>query len=124
MLEYQDITFEKPNIESNPMPPHGGPTINAIEEVTDFGEIRQAKIPINLLKEYLFECGILLEHNEAFERTLQKLVNQGIFQFGPYPEEKYVVAIEGKKPLVIPYQGPNLNKKTLVIPWEESTKTT
>ena len=50
-------------------------------------------------------------------------MDQGIVQFEPYPEEKYVVAIEGKKPLVIPCQGPNLNKKTLVIPWEESAKT-
>ena len=72
------------------MPSHGGPTINAIEVVTDFGAIRQAETPINLLKEYLFECGFLLEHNKAFERTLQKLMDQGIVQFGPYPEEKYV----------------------------------
>ena len=106
------------------MPPHGGATINVIEVVTDFGEIRQAETPIELLKEYLFKYGFLLKHNKAFERTLQKLMDQGIVQFGPYPEAKYVTAVEGKKPLVIPCQGPNLNKKTLVIPWEESTETT
>ena len=78
LLESQDITFDKPNIKSNHMPPHGGPTINAIEVVTDFGETIKAKTPINLLKEYLFECGFLLEHNKAFETTLQKLVDQGI----------------------------------------------
>ena len=27
----------------------------------------------NILKEYLFKCGFLLEHNEAFEKMLQKL---------------------------------------------------
>ena len=27
-----------------------------------------------------------------------------------------------KKPLVIPYQGPKLNKKSIVIPWGESTE--
>ena len=82
---------------------------------------RQAKAPINLLKKYLLECGFLLEHNEAFGRTLKKLVDQGIVQLGPYPEEEYVATIEGntKNPLVIPFQGPNLNKKTLVIPWGE-----
>ena len=105
------------------MPLHGASIINAIEVVTDFGETRQAKASINLLKEYLLEYGFLLEHNKAFERTLQKLVDQGIVQFGPYPEEKYVAVMEGKKPLVIPYQGPNLNKKSPVIPWEESAKT-
>ena len=124
LLESQDITFEKPNIKTNPIPPYEGPTINAIEIATDFGEIRQEETPINLLKEYMFECGFLLEHNKAFERTLQKLMDQGIVQFGPYPEEKYVATIEGKKPLVIPCQGPDLNKKTPVIPWEESTETT
>ena len=100
------------------MPPHGGLTINAIEVVTDLGAARRVKAPINLLKEYLLECGFLLEHNEAFERTLQQLVDQGIVQFGPYPEGEYVAAIEGgtNKPLVIPCQRPNLNKKTLVIP--------
>ena len=120
LLEAQDITFEKPNVKSNPMPPHGGPTINAIEVVTDFGAGRQAKSPIRLLKEYLLECGFLLEHNEAFEKTLQQLVDQGIVQFGPYPEAKYIAAIEGstKKPLVIPYH----DKKTLVIPWRDSTE--
>ena len=50
-------------------------------------------------------------------------MDQGIVQFRPYPEEKYVAKIEGEKPLVIPCQGSNLNKKTLVIPWEESTET-
>ena len=76
------------------------------------------------MKEYLFECGFLLEHNEAFETTLQKLVDQGIVQFGLYPEEKYVATIGGKKPLVIPCQGPSLTKKTLVIPWGESEEIT
>ena len=77
MLESQDITFEKHNIKSNPMPPHGGPTKNAIEVVANFGAIRQAKTSISLLKEYLWEYGFLLEYNEAFEKTLQKLVDQG-----------------------------------------------
>ena len=68
---------------------------------------------------------VLLEHNEAFEKTLQKFVDQGIVQFRKYPKEEYVAAINGssKKPLVIPCQGPNLNKKTLVIPWRDSTET-
>ena len=87
------------------MPPHDGPVVNAIEVVTDFGAARKVKILINLLKEYMLECGFLLEHNEAFEKTLQKL------------KEEYIAAVDGseKKPLVIPYQGPNLANKTLVI---------
>ena len=68
------------------------------------------------------ECGFLLEHNKAFETTLENLVDQGIVQFGLYPEEKYVATIGGKNPLVIPCQGPSLTKKTLVIPWGESTE--
>ena len=82
------------------MPPHGGPAINVIKVVIDCG-----KAPINLLKEYLLECGFLLEHNEAFKRTLQQLVDQGIVQFGLYPEGEYIETIQGgiKKPLVIPF---------------------
>ena len=53
------------------MPPHGGLEINAIKVVTDYGAARRIKALINLLKEYLLECGFLLEHNEAFEKTLQ-----------------------------------------------------
>ena len=106
------------------MPPHGGPTINAIEVVTDFGRTIKAKNPINLLKAYLFECGFLLEHNKAFEITLENLVDWGIVQFRLYPEEKYIATIGGKKPLVIPCQGPSLTKKTLVIPWGELAEVT
>ena len=40
LLDAQDITFDKPNIKSNPMPPHGGPAINSIEVVTNFGAAR------------------------------------------------------------------------------------
>ena len=75
LLDSQDITFDKPNIKINPMHPHGGPVVNAIEVVTNSEAARQVKAPISLLKEYLLECGFLLEHNEAFKRTLQKLVD-------------------------------------------------
>ena len=60
------------------MPPHGRPIVNAIEVVTNHGASRRVKALIDLLGEYLFECGFLLEHNEAFEKTLQKLVDQRI----------------------------------------------
>ena len=38
LLGSQDITFDKLNIKTNPMPPHGGPAVNVIEVVTDFRE--------------------------------------------------------------------------------------
>ena len=79
------------------MPLHDRQTINTIEVANDCGASRQAKTPINLLKEYLFKYGFLLEHNEAFEKTLQKLGDQGIVQFRPYPEEKYKATLKGKK---------------------------
>ena len=49
-LDSQGITFDKPNIKKNLIPLHGGPTVNAIEVVTNFGAARQVKAPINLLK--------------------------------------------------------------------------
>ena len=50
LLDSQDITFEKPNITSDPTLSHDGLTINAIEVVTDSGASGQAKTPINSLK--------------------------------------------------------------------------
>ena len=94
-MDSQDITFDKPNIKTNLVPLHGGTTTNAIEVVTDLGAVRRVKAPINLLKEYMLECGFLLEHNEAFEKTIQKLVDQRIVQFGPYPKGEYLGGIEG-----------------------------
>ena len=46
-------------------------------------------------------------------------MDQGIVQFGPYPEDEYIASIEGgtKKPFLIPFQGLNHNKKSLVISW-------
>ena len=48
-----------------------------------------------------------------------------IVQFGSYAKGESVATVEGskKKPLVISFQWPNLNKKTLVIPWGEATET-
>ena len=92
------------------MPPHDGPTINAIEVVTDSGERKHAKTPMNLLKGYLFECGFLLERNEAFERTVQKLRDQGRLQLGPYFEETCVATRKGKA-WVPPIQETSANRE-------------
>ncbi|XP_058763854.1 uncharacterized protein LOC131637289 [Vicia villosa] len=122
LIESQDITFEKPNIKTNPMPPHGGSNVNAIEVATDHEGTKRVKAPIDLLKEYLFEQGFLLEHNEAFEDTLQKLVDQKMVQFKYYTKEEYIATINvnTRKPLVIPCQGPMSTKKPLVIPYTDS----
>ena len=37
-----------------------------------------------------------MEHNEAFEKTPLNLVDQGIVQFGQYPEEKYKSILKGE----------------------------
>ena len=39
--------------------------------------------------------GFLLEHNDAFDKTLQKWMDQGIIQFGQHLEEEYVDVIDG-----------------------------
>ncbi|XP_058742506.1 uncharacterized protein LOC131615002 [Vicia villosa] len=102
---------------TNPMPRHDG-TVNAIEVVTEQEFVQQRSSPIDALKRYLLAKGFVLEHNEAFKTTLQRLVNQGVVQFKEYPEEEYVAMLDRNEPLMIPRQGA---RKTLIIPCAKAT---
>src|SRR4051812_27348744 len=112
LIESGAIAFDKPNVKTNPMPRHDG-TVNAIEVVTEQEFVQQRSSPIDTLKRYLLAKGFILEHNEAFKTTLQRLVDQGVIQFKEYPEEEYVAMLERNEPLIIPRQGA---RKTLIIP--------
>ncbi|XP_058741003.1 uncharacterized protein LOC131613342 [Vicia villosa] len=103
--------------DTNPMPRHDG-TVNAIEVVTEQEFVQQRSSPIDALKRYLLAKGFVLEHNEAFKTTLQRLVNQGVVQFKEYPEEEYVAMLDRNEPLMIPRQGA---RKTLIIPCAKAT---
>ncbi|XP_058744334.1 uncharacterized protein LOC131616905 [Vicia villosa] len=106
------IAFDKPNVKTNPMPRHDG-MVNAIEVVTEQELVQQRSSPIDSLKRYLLARGFILEHNEAFKDTLQRLVDQGIIQLKEHPEEEYVAMLERNEPLIIPSAG---TRKTLIIP--------
>ncbi|XP_058733094.1 uncharacterized protein LOC131604686 [Vicia villosa] len=112
LIESGEIAFDKPNVKTNPMPHHDG-TVNAIEFVTKQEVVQQRSSPIDALKRYLLARGFILEHNEAFKDTLQRLVDQGLIQLKEHPEEKYVAMLEINEPLIIPTQGA---KKPLIIP--------
>ncbi|XP_058746982.1 uncharacterized protein LOC131619962 [Vicia villosa] len=99
------------------MPRHDG-AVNAIEVVTEQEFVQQRSSPIDALKRYLLAKGFVLEHNEAFKTTLQRLVNQGLVQFKEYPEEEYVAMLDRNEPLMIPRQGA---RKTLIIPCAKAT---
>ncbi|XP_058780331.1 uncharacterized protein LOC131653979 [Vicia villosa] len=103
--------------DTNPMPRHDG-AVNAIEVVTEQEFVQQRSSPIDALKRYLLAKGFVLEHNEAFKTTLQRLVNQGVVQFKEYPEEEYVAMLDRNEPLMIPRQGA---RKTLIIPCAKAT---
>ncbi|XP_058727163.1 uncharacterized protein LOC131598598 [Vicia villosa] len=103
--------------DTNPMPRHDG-AVNAIEVVTEQEFVQQRSSPIDTLKRYLLAKGFVLEHNEAFKTTLQRLVNQGVVQFKEYPEEEYVAMLDRNEPLMIPRQGA---RKTLIIPCAKAT---
>ncbi|XP_058760553.1 uncharacterized protein LOC131633896 [Vicia villosa] len=91
--------------------------VNAIEVVTKQELVQQRSSPIDALKRYLLARGFILEHNEAFKGTLQKLVDQGVIQLKEYLEEEYVAMIERNEPLIIPSSGA---RKTLIIPCAKS----
>src|SRR3954469_10672049 len=112
LIESGEIAFDKPNVKTNPMPRHDG-TVYAIEVVTEQEFVQQQSSPIDALKRYLLAKGFILEHNEAFKTTLQRLVDQGVVRFKEYPEEEYVAVLERNEPLIIPRQGA---RKTLIIP--------
>ncbi|XP_058733409.1 uncharacterized protein LOC131605022 [Vicia villosa] len=112
LIESGEIAFDKPNMKTNPMPRHDG-TVNAIEVVTEQELVQQRSSPIDALKRCLLTKGFILEHNEAFKNTLQRLVDQGVIQLKEYPEEEYVAMLERNEPLIIPSQGA---RKPLVIP--------
>ncbi|XP_058726052.1 uncharacterized protein LOC131597365 [Vicia villosa] len=112
LIESGAIAFDKPNVKTNPMPRHDG-TVNAIEVVTEQEFVQQRSSPIDALKRYLLTKGFILEHNEAFKTTLQRLVDQGVVRFKEYPEEEYVAMLDRNEPLMIPRQGA---RKTLIIP--------
>ncbi|XP_058784944.1 uncharacterized protein LOC131659833 [Vicia villosa] len=112
LIESGAIAFDKPNVKTNPMPRHDG-TVNAIEVVTEQELVQQRSSPIDALKRYLLARGFILEHNEAFKKTLQRLVDQGVIQFEEHPEEEYVAMMDRNEPLMIPRQGA---RKTLIIP--------
>ncbi|XP_058754106.1 uncharacterized protein LOC131627283 [Vicia villosa] len=103
--------------DTNPMPRHDG-AVNAIEVVTEQEFVQQRSSPIDALKRCLLAKGFVLEHNEAFKTTLQRLVNQGVVQFKEYPEEEYVAMLDRNEPLMIPRQGA---RKTLIIPCAKAT---
>ncbi|XP_058775445.1 uncharacterized protein LOC131649706 [Vicia villosa] len=112
LIESREIAFDKPNVKTNPMPRHDG-TVNTIEVITEQELVQQRSSPIDALKRYLLARGFILEHNEAFKDTLQRLMDQGIIQLKEHPEEKYVALLERNEPLIIPSAGA---RKTLIIP--------
>lgn len=83
MIDSQAITFDKPALDfkTNLMPTHVGPSVNVVENFVDkelINGMERVKTPISILKEQLLKHGFLIEHNDAFEKTLQQLMNQGV----------------------------------------------
>lgn len=56
--------------------------------------MEQVKTPISILKENLLKCGFLLEHNDAFEKNLQQLMNQGVVQIKRLSKEECMVVVD------------------------------
>src|SRR3954463_1012799 len=127
LIESGAIAFDKPNVKTNPMPHHEG-TVNAIEVVNEQELVQQRNSPIDALKRYLLIKGFILEHNEAFKDTLQRLMDQGLIQLEEHPEEEYVAMVERNEPLMIPAQGARkpliipCSRPPLMIPTQEHTK--
>src|SRR3954462_15906030 len=99
-------------MKKNPMLHHDG-AVNAIEVVSEQELVQQRNSPIDALKRYLLINGFILEHNEAFKDTLQRLMDQGLIQLKEHSEEEYVAMVDRYEPLIMPSQG---ERKPLIIP--------
>ncbi|XP_020221065.1 uncharacterized protein LOC109803801 [Cajanus cajan] len=124
---------DNPNIGNNPLPGHGGPIVNSIEENKEqlmIRRVKDVKTPLNLIFEEMCKFGMLvgshgkdegcglhpgkshkIDECDEFKQILQDLMDKQIIQVGY--SESHVWAMDSNvgfpKPLVVHYtRGKNI----------------
>ncbi|RDY06721.1 hypothetical protein CR513_09247, partial [Mucuna pruriens] len=115
-LGTQSKNEANPNINNNPLPEHGNPTIGAIcEEDHLIDEAKKVKIPMKFILKQLAQQGMIptKEHRENYpggtkvKRMLQSLMDKGLVQVRRKDDE--VVIVHQEEPF--PY------KNSKAVPW-------
>ncbi|XP_050893493.1 uncharacterized protein LOC127100384 [Lathyrus oleraceus] len=116
LIEAKVVTFtpRRPNVNTNPMPTHGGASVSSIEEINKgelIKKVEEIQTPIavigaQLLKSGLIPIDLVNEENiEELKSLIQRLLDQGELQIerrNKYMKEKEIVAIS------IPYDTINV----------------
>lgn len=126
LLDSKAIQFtpdNRPNVIQNPMPTHGGPTVNMVEEGESFNLIMDVNLlstPLPCIKSYLIQSGVFpgcppnccgCQHQPkgcvSLRTGIQNLINNGILQCDKIVKDEKV---EEKEVAVIsiPYTPANI----------------
>ncbi|XP_027188420.1 uncharacterized protein [Cicer arietinum] len=116
----------EPSVKNNPLPVHGGPIVNAIEENHQLiKEVEKIKAPMGLIFSELCKFGLIqgnadvkarcnfhlnedhsIEECNEFKKELQKLINMGTIQIGRWEKDDGMIATQSEEKLGITIPKP------------------
>ncbi|XP_050877217.1 uncharacterized protein LOC127080975 [Lathyrus oleraceus] len=125
LIESKILSFKDmgPNVKNNPLPPHGDPTVNAIEDASVgvmVEKVEDVKTPLAVFHARLVEVGLINVRHDNCEEcathprgcqmvrdNIQNLMNKGVLQISSVAKNKDVLVIEPcfnlPEPVEIPY---------------------
>ncbi|XP_050909656.1 uncharacterized protein LOC127123486 [Lathyrus oleraceus] len=125
LIESKVLSFKDmgPNVKNNPLPPHGDPTVNAIEDastVVMVEKVEDVKTPLAAFHARLVEAGLVnVDHDNCEEcathprgcqmvrDNIQNLMDEGVLQISSAVKNEDVLVIEPcfnlPEPVEIPY---------------------
>ncbi|XP_073221489.1 uncharacterized protein [Cicer arietinum] len=116
----------EPSVKNNPLPVHGGPIVNRIEENHQvIREVEKIKAPMGLIFSELCKFGLIqgnadvkarcnfhlnedhsIEECNEFKKELQKLINMGTIQIGRWEKDDGMIATQSEEKLGITIPKP------------------
>ncbi|XP_050881930.1 uncharacterized protein LOC127085460 isoform X1 [Lathyrus oleraceus] len=125
LIESKILSFKDmgPNVKNNPLPPHGDPAVNAIEDVyvgVTVDKVEDVKTPLAAFHARLVEAGLVnVDHDNCKEcathpkgcqvvrDNIQDLMDKGVLQVSSVAKNEDVLVIEPcfnlPEPVEIPY---------------------
>ncbi|XP_050914977.1 uncharacterized protein LOC127129916 [Lathyrus oleraceus] len=125
LIESKILSFKDmgPNVKNNPLPPHGNPAVNAIEDAfvgVTVDKVDDVKTPLAAFHARLVEAGMININHENCEEcatypkgcqvvrdNIQDLMDKGVLQISSDVKNKDVLVIEPcfnlPEPIEIPY---------------------
>ncbi|XP_045822052.1 uncharacterized protein LOC123914933 [Trifolium pratense] len=130
LIDQKLLTFkeEGPNVKTNPLPGHAGPSVNTVEDdggIQLINEVSKIRTPLAVVREKLIgyeefemmhsdceECARKPENCKKMRMCLQQLMDQGLVQIGYSVVNPVIAALEDFTPIEIPFKrAPIPNKE-------------